>query len=43
MQRLCQDPALAAAMGEAGRGRVMQLFAPDAFAGRLRALVFGPA
>lgn len=43
MHRLCQDPALAAAMGDAGRERVMQLFAPDTFATRLRALIFGPA
>jgi glycosyltransferase involved in cell wall biosynthesis len=39
MRTLCRDPSLAARMGQAGRQRVMKIFAPDAFAARLRAVL----
>jgi glycosyltransferase involved in cell wall biosynthesis len=39
MRTLCQNPSLAARMGQAGRQRVMKVFAPDAFAARLRAIL----
>lgn len=39
MRALCDDPARASRMGAAGRARVLETFAPDAFADRLRSLV----
>jgi glycosyltransferase involved in cell wall biosynthesis len=39
MRKLCDDPALAARMGAAGRTRVIETFAPDAFARHLRLLI----
>lgn len=40
MRALCEDPAKAARMGAAGGARVIQIFAPDAFAIRVRELIF---
>lgn len=39
MRKLCDNPALAARMGAAGRTRVMKSFAPDAFSRHLRLLI----
>lgn len=39
MRALCDDPARASRMGSAGRARVLEIFAPDAFAHRLRSLI----
>ncbi|MCE6967482.1 glycosyltransferase family 4 protein [Cereibacter sphaeroides] len=39
MRMLCYNRDLAARMGDAGRQRVMQVFAPDTFTERLRALI----
>lgn len=43
MRALCDDPVLAGRMRKAGRARVMESFAPEAFAKRLRALIAGEA
>lgn len=39
MRKLCDDPLRGARMGAAGRARVLETFAPDAFADRLRCLI----
>lgn len=39
MRKLCDDPTRAAEMGAAGRERVLETFAPAAFADHLRSLV----
>lgn len=41
MRKLCEDPALAARMGAAGRAHVLATFAPEAFSSALRDLIAG--
>lgn len=41
MRMLCENPEYAARMGAAGRKRVVQLFAPDTIAKRLKAVLIG--
>lgn len=41
MRALCDDPDGAARMGEAGRARVMRVFAPDVFGARLQSILLG--
>jgi len=39
MRALCEDPTRAAQMGAAGRARVIETFAPEAFGNHLRSLI----